>query len=179
MTDTTTIRSRIIGGVDTRVEWRRPHLVALTALAGYSAGVGWQAQAVSYPLFRAVPPENFLAYHAQYDEAIPIVVIVPGFLTFLACTAFPWTRPADVPRGLAGVVAGSGLVSLVSTVAWAIPRHARLDRIGQDEATIASLLDANLVRSLALTAGAVALMVALTRSQTRSGRSSRTTSPIR
>ena len=80
-----------------------------------------------------------------------------------------------MPRGLAGVVAGSGLVSLVSTVAWAIPRHDRLDRIGQDEATIASLIDANLVRSLALTAGAVALVVATTRSD----RSSRITSSIR
>ena len=149
--------------------------MALTALTAYSTGVGWQAQAVSYPLFRAVPPEDFLAYHAQYNEAIPLVVIVPGFLSFLACAAFPWTRPADVPRGLAGVVAGSGLVPLVSTVAWAIPRHDRLDRIGQDEATIASLIDANLVRSLALTAGAVALVVATT----RSGRPSRITSSIR
>lgn len=179
MTDTATIRPRIIGGVGTRADWRRPHLVALTALTAYSAGVGWQAQAVSYPLFRAVSPEDFLAYHAQYNEAIPLAVIAPGFLSFLACAAFPWTRPADVPRGLSGVVAGSGLVSLVSTVAWAIPRHDRLDRIGQDEATIASLLDANLVRSLALTAGTVSLMVALTRSRTRSGRPSRITSSIR
>jgi hypothetical protein len=173
------IRTRTIDRGSSRADWRRLHLVALTALTAYSTGVGWQAQAVSYPLFRAVPPEDFLAYHAQYNEAIPLVVIVPGFLSFLACAAFPWTRPADVPRGLAGVVAGSGLVSLVSTVAWAIPRHDRLDRIGQDEATIASLLDANLVRSLALTAGAVALMVALTRTRTRSGRPSRITSSIR
>ena len=110
--------------------------MALTALTAYSTGVGWQAQAVSYPLFRAVPAEDFLAYHAQYNEAIPLVVIVPGFLSFLACAAFPWTRPADVPRGLAGVVAGSGLVSLVSTVAWAIhpaARPARPDRPGRGD----------------------------------------------
>lgn len=171
----TTIRSRIIAGSRTRGDWRRPQLVALTALTAYSTGVGWQAQLVSYPLYRAVPPEDFLAYHAQYNQAIPLVVIVPGFLSFLACAAFPWTRPTDVPRGLAGVVAASGLGALVSTVAWAIPKHDLLDRIGQDEATIASLLDANLVRSLALTAGTVALMVATT----RYGRPSRTTSSIR
>jgi hypothetical protein len=147
--------------VTTLGAWRRPHLVALTALTAYSTGVGWQAQLVSYPLYRAVPPEDFLAYHAQYNQAIPLVVIVPGFLSFLACAAFPWTRPADVPRGLAAVVAVSGLGALVSTVAWAIPRH--------------DLLDANLVRSLMLTAGTVALIVATT----RSGRASRTTSPIR
>ncbi|GAA4926786.1 hypothetical protein EV188_10848 [Actinomycetospora succinea] len=143
--------------------WRRAHLVGLTALTAYSTGVGWQAQMVSYPLFRAVPAEDFLAYHAQYNQAIPLVVIVPGFLTFLACAAFPWTRPAEVPRRLAAVVAAGGLASLASTVAWAIPRHDRLDRIGQDAATIDSLLDANLVRSLALTVCTVGLLVATTR----------------
>jgi hypothetical protein len=165
----TTHRPRLRSG------WRRPHLVALTALTAYSTGIGWQAQAVSYPLFRAVPEADFLGYHAAYNAAIPIVVIVPGFVSFLACAAFPWTRPADVPRGLAGVVAASGVGALLSTVAWAIPQHAALDRIGQDEATIGSLLDANLLRSVLLTAGTVALVVATT----RSGRSSPTIGSIR
>lgn len=146
-----------------RSSWRPAHLVGLTALTAYSTGIGWQAQLVSYPLYRAVPAEDFLAYHAQYDRAIPLVVIVPGFLTFLACAAFPWTRPAAVSRRLAGVVAAGGLVSLAATVAWAIPMHDRLDRIGQSAATIDSLLDANLVRSLALTASTAALLVATSR----------------
>jgi hypothetical protein len=150
--------------VRARADWRRVHLVALTALTTYSTAVGWQAQAVSYPLFRAIPPEDFLAYHAQYNASIPIVVIVPGFVSFLACAAFPWTRPADVSRRLAGVVAASGIGALVSTVAWAIPMHDRLDAIGQSAPTIDSLLDANLVRSLVLTAGTIALVVATTRS---------------
>lgn len=137
--------------------WRHLGLVGLTALTAYSTGIGWQAQIVSYPLFRATAPEDFLAYHAQYNSAIPVVVIVPGFLSFLAGVAFLWTRPAEVPRGLAAVVAAAGATSLVSTVAWAIPMHDRLDRIGQDAATIDSLLSANLVRSLALTVGTGAL----------------------
>ncbi|MDD7937347.1 hypothetical protein PHK61_02810 [Actinomycetospora lutea] len=147
----------------TRPSWRRAHLVGLTALTAYSTGIGWQAQAVSYPLYRAVPAEDFLAYHAQYNAAIPLVVIAPGFLTFLACAAFPWTRPAEVSRRLAAVAAAGGLVSLVSTVAWAIPMHDRLDRLGRSAATIDSLLDANLVRSLALTASTAALLVATSR----------------
>lgn len=146
-----------------RPPWRRTHLLGLTALTAYSTGVGWQAQLVSYPLFRAVPAEDFLAYHAQYNRAIPLVVIVPGFLTFLACAAFPWTRPPDVSRRLAGIVAAGGLVSLTSTVAWAIPMHDRLDRIGQSATTIDSLLDANLVRSLVLTLSAAGLLVATSR----------------
>jgi hypothetical protein len=143
---------------------RRAHLAGLTALTAYSTALGWQAQQVSYPLYRAVRSEDFAAYHRRYDEAIPLVVIVPGFVGFLACAAFPWTRPSDVPRGLAGVVAAGGLGALVSTVAWAIPRHVRLDRVGQDAATIDSLLRANLLRSLALSVSTIALVVAATRS---------------
>ena len=41
---------------------------------------------------------------------------------------------------------------------WAIPMHDRLDEIGQSAATLDSLLQANLVRSLALTAGTAALV---------------------
>lgn len=137
--------------------WRHLGLVGLTALTAYSTGVAWQAQLVSYPLFRSVAPEDFLAYHSAYNAAIPVVVILPGFVSFLAGAAFPWLRPARVPVRTAGIVAVSGAVALVSTVAWAIPRHARLDRIGQDAATIDSLLSANLVRSLALTVGTAAL----------------------
>lgn len=136
---------------------REAGLVGLTALTAWSTAVAWQAQVVSYPLYRAVAAEDFLAYHARYDAAIPLVVIAPGFVSFLAGIALPWTRPAWVPARAAGVVSVAGAVALASTVAWAIPMHARLGRTGQDEATIDSLLSANLVRSMALTVGTVAL----------------------
>lgn len=137
--------------------WRHTYLVGLTALTAYSTGVGWQAQLVSYPFFGTVPAEHFAAYHQQYNAAIPLVVIVPGFLGFLGAIAFWWTRPREIGRPAAGVVALAGLASLLATVLWAIPMHDRLDRIGQSAATIDSLLAANLLRSLALTVGAVAL----------------------
>lgn len=151
--------------------WRRWYLGGLTALTAYSMGVGWQAQLVSYPFFGTVPAEHFAAYHLRYNAAIPVVVIIPGFFSFLAGIAFYWARPRDVPRPAALVVAGAGLVSVLTTVLWAIPMHDRLDRIGQDAATVASLLSANLVRSLALTAGTAALVWSVAR------RASRTNSP--
>ena len=138
--------------------WRRWYLAGLTALTAYSTGVGWQAQLVSYPFFGTVPAEHFAAYHQQYNQAIPLVVILPGFVSFLAGIAFLWTRPRDMPRPAAAVVAAAGLVSLLATVLWAIPMHDRLDQIGQSAATLNSLLGANLVRSLALTAGTAALV---------------------
>lgn len=137
--------------------WRTWNLGALAALTAYSTGISWQAQFVSYPLYRAMSATDFPAYHLAYNAAIPGVVIVPGFLTFLACAAFPWTRPDGVPRSAAWVVAATGVGSLLSTVLWAIPMHDRLDRIGQDAATIDSLLQANGIRTALLTVGAGAL----------------------
>jgi hypothetical protein len=137
--------------------WRRWNLVVLTSLSAYSTALAWQAQLVSYPLYRAVGAGDFIAYHERYGASIPLVVIVPGFATFLAATAFYWTRPAGIGRRSAAAVSVAGLVSLLSTVLWAIPRHADLDRIGRSEATIDSLLRANLLRSLALTTATVVL----------------------
>jgi hypothetical protein len=131
--------------------------VGLTCLSAYSTGVAWQAQLVSYPLYRAVPGEAFLAYHAQYNQAIPAVVIAPGFATFLAAGAFAWTRPRGVPVWMGTLVSGCGVVALLTTVLWAIPRHNQLDREGQSAATIDSLLRANEVRTAALTMGTLAL----------------------
>lgn len=132
-------------------------MVGLTALTAYSTAIGWQAQLVSYPLYRAVAPDDFAAYHQQYNVSIPWVVVVPGFLSFLAAIAFFWTRPADVARLVAAVVSLSGLTCVLTTVLWAIPMHDRLDRIGRSATTIDSLLDANLLRSLALTVATLAL----------------------
>jgi hypothetical protein len=140
-----------------RRDWRGWHLIGLTALSAYSTGVAYQAQQVSYPLYRAVGAEDFATYHLAYNAAIPWVVIVPGFVTFLASAAFPWTRPHEVSRTAAAVVSVAGVVSLLSTVLWAIPMHDRLDAIGPSPATIESLLQANLLRSVALTVGTLAL----------------------
>ena len=143
--------------------WRVWNLAAVAALTAYSTGIAWQAQFVSYPLYRATSAAEFPAYHLAYDAAIPGVVIIPGFLGFLACTAFPWTRPAGVPRLATTLVAISGLGSILSTVLWAIPRHDLLDRIGQDGPTIDSLIHANGVRTALLTVGAAALSWSLVR----------------
>ena len=143
--------------IRTRPGWRVWNLAALTALTAYSTGVAWQAQFVSYPLYRAMSAAEFPGYHLAYNAAIPGVVIIPGFLSFLACAAFPFARPAGASRTAAVVVAVTGIGSLLSTVLWAIPMHDRLDAIGQDPATIASLLGANAVRTACLTLATLAL----------------------
>lgn len=152
----------------TQPSWREWYRVALFGLSAYSTGIAWQAQLVSYPLYRSVGAADFAAYHLDYNAAIPFVVIVPGFVTFLAAMGYWWTGPRDESRAVAGTVAVSGLAALSATLAWAIPRHDELDRVGQSMAVIDSLLQANLLRSLVLTAGTVALGWALGRRLTRS-----------
>lgn len=146
-----------------RPGWRVWNLAALAALTAYGTGVAWQAQFVSYPLYRVVSAEELPGYHLAYNAAIPGVVIVPGFLAFLACAAFPFTKPSGLPRLATVLVAVSGVGSLLSTVLWAIPMHDRLDAIGQDEATIVSLLHANAVRTAFMTVGAATLSWCLVR----------------
>jgi hypothetical protein len=147
--------------------WRWWAAVGTFGITAYSTAIGWQAQAVSYPFFRTVPADHFLAYHGQYNESIPLVVIAPGFAAFLVGIAFPWLRPAGTSRAAAVVVSVAGAVSLLSTVLFAIPRHDELDRVGQDAQVVSELLQANLVRSLALTVSTLALGWVLGRALTR------------
>ena len=153
----TTVTARPATRTRTGTPWRYWNLVAVTGIGAYSTGVAWQAQYVSYPLYRAVAPEGFLAYHEQYGQSIPWVVILPGFVTFLATAAFFWTRPPEVSRAVGALVSTTGVAALASTVLWAIPRHDELDRNGQSSSTIDSLLQANAVRTAALTLGTLTL----------------------
>ena len=68
-----------------------------------------------------------------------------------------------MPRLAPALVAISGVGSILSTMLWAIPRHDLLDRIGQDTATITSLIQANGVRTALLTMGAATLSWSLVR----------------
>jgi hypothetical protein len=137
--------------------WRDAALVALTAMTAYTTAISWQVQAVSYPLFRAVDAVQFPAYHQQYNETILWPVLIPGFPTAAAGVLFFWIRPARLSGRVAAVVSAASLASLLLTVLWAIPMHDRLDVIGQDGATIDSLLRANLLRSLSFTLSTAAL----------------------
>lgn len=138
-------------------ELRSWALVGVATLTAYSTALGWYAQQVGYPMFGQVDVVNFATYHQFYNHAIVWPVIVPGFLGFLSATVFPFTRPAGVPRSAALLVSATGIICLASTVLWAIPMHDRLDDRGFATQTLQSLLDANLLRTVALTAGTMTL----------------------
>jgi len=140
------------------------HLFLLfwTAIIFYATGQIWFAQIVVYPLFGKVGEDEYVAYHRFYSSRIPLPVIVPGFASFLVPVALVFFGPDSVPlwMTLANVVCA--LVGLLVTVALEIPRHARLEKGGKQEAVIRELVRYNWPRTLSISASALLTLVMLT-----------------
>ena len=136
-------------------------LPAWTVLIFYVLGEIWFVQIVVYPLFGKVGPNEYLAYHEFYSSRIPLPVIVPGFLSFLAPVALVFLGPESVPLWmyLANVICG--IVGLLVTVALEIPRHARLEKGGKQEKVIRELVYYNWPRTLSITASAFLTLLML------------------
>ncbi len=126
--------------------WLVVHAVAVAALAG----VGWVVQLVVYPAFRLVGAGEWAAYHERHMRGISRVVGVPWLAQGVSTAALLLVPGAG---GLPGaiVLAALALVTVVVTVAAAVPAHGRL-RGAAGAADVAVLLRANLARTLAWTA---------------------------
>ncbi len=125
-----------------------------TVLILYVLGEIWFGQIVVYPLFAKVGEVEYIAYHRFYSSRIPLPVIVPGFASFLIPIALVFLRPDSVPMWIALANAACGVVGLVVTVALEIPRHARLEKSGKQEAVIRELVLYNWPRTLSITGSA-------------------------
>ena len=136
-------------------------LPAWTVLIFYVLGEICFVQIVVYPLFGKVGPNEYIAYHKFYSSRIPLPVIVPGFLSFLAPVALVFLGPESVPLWmyLANVICG--IVSLLVTVGMEIPRHARLEKGGKQEKVIRELVYYNWPRTLSITASAFLTLLML------------------
>jgi hypothetical protein len=136
--------------------WLLVHLVSTAALAG----IAWTVQLVVYPAFASVGPQRWAEHHARHSRGITRVV------------ALPWVAQGGSTAGLllwpvAGWATSLGLavlalVTVVVTVASAVPAHGRLAG-GVRDADLRRLLRANLVRTVAWTASAgwTAVLLAL------------------
>jgi hypothetical protein len=136
-------------------------LLALTVLAVYMVGVSLMTSQVSYPLYAAVPAGSFVEYHRRYSSRIPLVIIVPGFASFLACLALPVVGPSEVPGRASVLVALGGLTALVATVTAAIPSHRRLHRDGFQPRAYRTLRRADLIRTAGCVLSAAVLVAHL------------------
>jgi hypothetical protein len=136
------------------VDFSHWFLLLWTVVILYVLGEIWFGQIVVYPLFAKVGEAEYIAYHRFYSSRIPLPVIVPGFASFLIPIALVFLRPDSVPMWMALANAACGVVGLVVTVALEIPRHARLEKGGKQEAVIRELVLYNWPRTLSITGSA-------------------------
>jgi hypothetical protein len=144
------------------VDFSHWFLLLWTVVILYVLGEVWFAQLVVYPLFAKVGEADYIAYHRFYSSRIPLPVIVPGFASFLIPIVLVFLRPDSVSMWMALANAACGVVGLVVTVALEIPRHARLEKGGKQEAVIRELVLYNWPRTLSITASAFLTVLMLT-----------------
>lgn len=136
-------------------------LLLCTVVIFYALGEIWFAQIVVYPLFGKVGEDEYVAYHKFYSSRIPLPVILPGFASFLLPIALVFLRPESVPLWMALANVACGLIGLLVTVVLEIPRHARLEKGGKQEAVIRELILYNWPRTLSITGSALLTVMML------------------
>jgi len=137
-------------------------LLVWTVVILYVLGEIWFGQIVVYPLFAKVGEAEYIAYHNFYSSRIWLPVILPGFASFISPIGLVFFGPTSVPLWiyLANVVCG--LVGLLVTVALEIPRHAKLEEGGKQEAVIRELIHYNWPRTILITGSALLTVLMLT-----------------
>ncbi len=135
-------------------------LLLWAALVFWVLGQIWLVQIVVYPLFAQVGEAEYVRYHRFYTRHIPLVVIIPGFASFLLPVPLAFYGPA-VPYWMSAGNIIAGIVGLLVTVLLEIPRHSRLETNGRNETTIAELIRYNWPRTLSITTQAVITLLML------------------
>lgn len=130
------------------------YLIPWAGLAFWELGQIWFCQIVVYPLFAKVGEADYVAYHRFYSRSIPLVVILPGFASFLMPVPLAMFGPA-VPTWMNATNIVCGAAGLLVTVLLAIPRHNRLKKGGKNAATIAELVRYNWPRTISITIQAI------------------------
>ena len=135
-------------------------LLTWAALLFWVLGQIWLVQIVVYPLFAQVGEAEYVCYHRFYSRRIPLPVIIPGFASFLLPVPLALYGPA-VPFWMSAGNIVAGITGLLVTVLLEIPRHARLEKGGKNDATIAELIRYNWPRTLSISAQAVTTFLML------------------
>ncbi len=123
-------------------------LLLWAALVFWVLGQIWLVQIVVYPLFAQVGEADYVRYHSFYTRRIPL----PVALAFFGPAVPAWMSAANVAAGVAG---------LLVTVLLEIPRHARLEKGGKNDTTIAELIRYNWPRTLSISAQAIVTFLML------------------
>lgn len=136
-------------------------LLALHAAAAWCmTGIGWTIHVVHYPLFGFVDPARWEGFHAQHSRRISTVVAIPWAAQGVTTAALLLGRPEGVSWVLVVAIAICAALTVVATLALAVPVHQRLAS-GPDPVLARRLVTTGWVRTLAWTADAGLATVAL------------------
>lgn len=136
-------------------------LLGLTVLCVYCTGASWMLQFVCYPTYTYVGEKEFVPFHVSFGQRLIGAAVVPMVLTCLGTFVFLFFRPATVPTWVAVVAAVCGVVVLVTTIVFEVPKHLKLDKEGKSEALLKGLVRDNIPRTLAWTVASLALAYAV------------------
>lgn len=108
----------------------------------------WLVQLIIYPSFRAIAPEVFPTFHADYSTKISFVVVPLMFAQVFLVVWQVW----QTPNASSFLAAGLVVTAWVATFALAVPCHQQLGLLGHDPDVIDRLVRVNWIRTAAWTA---------------------------
>ena len=107
----------------------------------------WLVQLVVYPAFRVVEEERFTHWHHAYMRTISFIVIplmtAQAGLVAIRCATHPNTTTLLTLLALVG--------AWITTFAFSVPCHNKLQADGKDDAAISRLIATNWIRTAAWT----------------------------
>lgn len=129
------------------------------AVTGAMTGVIWTVQRILYPFFSEINPAQFVAYHRRYTRRITSIVAPLMMVEGATAVALWWSGLRSV-----GFLSAVGLLAVIwlSTFAWQVPLHRRLENNGYDADTHRRLVASNWIRTVAWTLR-LGLLLAVTR----------------
>lgn len=135
-------------------------LLFWTVLVFWVTAQIWFAQIVIYPLFAKVGAAEYTGYHRFYSRRIPLVVILPGFASFLLPLPMAIFL-TSVPFHLHVANMTAGVIGLLVTLGLEIPRHYKLEMQGKNAKLINELVHFNWPRTASMTIQAIVALLML------------------
>lgn len=135
-------------------------VLAQVVLCAFLCGLIWVVQGVLYPLFAAVGPSEFPAYHAAEMSRITWIV-APVMLAELSLALVTLVLHRQDPLAWSA----AALVGMLwaSTAFVQVPLHQTLVQRGADAAVLSHLVDSNWIRTVGWTARLAVLLLWLRR----------------
>jgi hypothetical protein len=136
-------------------------VIALTVMCFYCTGASWMLQFVCYPTYKLVGEKEFVPFHVSFGRRLIGAAVIPMVLVCLGTFVLLFAAPAEIPAWVPIVAAICGVVILVTTIFFEVPKHMKLDKDGKSDAVLQGLVRDNIPRTIAWTVASLVLSYGL------------------